>query len=327
MMKLPLHLVLVSFSIFLPIAVRAEVQGLKTIILDNPPTIDVEFLDQPDLVRFPSDDITRPDIVFSEQLMTGFTTDISSVFSLAGPVEITNVVTFPTGFPTDDNIRNTWGFMGTEPLGTDALLGTNVGAAIDNAGGTSSGDPQPFKVFFGTELTSIVGPANDFFIIDLIGDDGVDIRPIDGDGNLIGDFVLRLISGPGGNLFDNVNLGDFGIVENVEITVNSENLSNLGLSEETLIDDVPLAGIAFDFEDFIGTGTLASLAGFEITPLDLESSISSAEGSIDILAIGYNTEAISVPESNHIFALLCLGTWGIGWIIYKKYKSRVILDN
>ncbi len=325
-MKFSVHLILASLTIFLPVSVRAEIRGLQTIILDNPPITDVEFPEQDNLVRFPSGDITRPDIVLSEQLMTGFTTDVSSVLSIGGPVEITNVVTFPTGFPAGDDIRNTWGFLGQEPLGINALLGTNVGAAIDNAGGTPSGDPQPFKVFFGAELTSVAGGANDFFLIDLIGDDGVDLRPIDSDGNLIGDFALRLISGPGGNLFDNTNLGDFGIVENFEITVNSENLSNLGLSEETIIDDVPLAGIAFDLEDFTGTGELNSLAGFEITPLNLDPSISSAQGSIDILTIGYNTQAASVPESNNIFGILALGSLGIGSIIWRKVQSKIVFN-
>ena len=267
---------------------------LKTIILDNPPTEDLTFDSDVDLVSFPSSDPTRPDIFLSQQLMTGFTTDVSRVDAIAGPVSITDVVTFPTGIepPTGDVIRSTWGFLGEEPLGVEALLGTNVGAAIDNAGGTESGVPQPFNVFFASELTGVPGSANDFFLIDLIGDDGVEIRPLDSDGNLIGDFSLQLTSGSGEGLFNNINLGDFGIVENFEITVSSENLSNLGLSEDVIIDDVPLAGIAFDIEDFTGTGELTSLAGFQITPLNLDDSISSADGSIDILAIGHNTQEL-----------------------------------
>ncbi len=274
---------------------------LRTLILDNPPTEDITFDSDVDLVSFPSNDPTRPDIVFSEQLLTGFTTDVSTVEAIAGPVSITEVVTFPTGAepPTGDLIRNTFGFQGSEPNGADALLGTNVGAAIDNAGGTESGVPQPFNVFFASEVTGVAGPANDFFLIDLIGDDGVDIRPLDSEGNLIGDFSLRITSGPGEGLFNNINLGDFGIVENFEITASSENLSNLGLSEDVIIDDIPLAGVAFDIEDFTGTGELTSLAGFQITPLNLDDSISSADGSIDILAIGHNTQAAisDIPDN------------------------------
>ena len=221
---------------------------------------------------FPSSDPTRPDIFLSEQLLTGFTTDVSRIEAIAGPVSITEVVTFPIGAepPTGDLIRNTFGFQGSEPNGADALLGTNVGAAIDNAGGTESGVPQPFNVFFASEVTGVAGSANDFFLIDLIGDDGVDIRPLDSEGNLIGDFSLRITSGPGEGLFNNINLGDFGIVENFEITASSENLSNLGLSEDVIIDDIPLAGVAFDIEDFTGTGELTSLAGFQITALNLD---------------------------------------------------------
>ncbi len=270
---------------------------LRSIILNNPPTEDLTFGSDVDLVSFPSSDPTRPDIVLSEQLLTGFTTDGSRVEAIMGPVSITEVVTFPIGAepPTGDLIRNTFGFQGSEPNGVEALLGTNVGAAIDNAGGTESGVPQPFNVFFANEVTGVAGAANDFFLIDLIGDDGVDIRPLDSEGNLIGDFSLRITSGPGEGLFNNINLGDFGIVENFEITASSENLSNLGLSENVIIDDIPLAGVAFDIEDFVGTGELTSLAGFQITALNLDDSISSADGSIDILAVGHNAEA-AIPD-------------------------------
>ena len=278
---------------------------LTSINLDHPPTKDLVELDfqeifgsELDLIPFPSEDPTRPDITLSEQEMTGFSTEISSVDSIAGPVLVTKVVTFPTGIepPEEDIIRSTWGFKGKEPLGEKALLGTNVGAAIDNAGGTESGIPQSFNVFFADRVKGVPGAANDFFIIDLIGDDGVEIRPIDSRGKPIGDFSLELKSGPGEPLFDNINLGDFGIVENFELAAFSENLSNLGLSEDVLIDDIPLAGIAFDIEDFEGTGKLTRLSGFQITPLNLDDSISSADGSIDILAIGHNSAATTIKS-------------------------------
>lgn len=321
-MNYRLILTLVAIDAFLALPVKAEVRGLTSIILDNPPTEDLVesdfqdlFGDDLDLIPFPSSDPSRPDITSSQQLMTGFTTDISRVEAIAGPVSIIDAVTFPLGIepPAGDNIRSTWGFLGEEPLGIEALLGTNVGAAIDNAGGTESGIPQPFNVFFGGEITSVSGGANDLFIIDLIGDDGVDLRPIDNEGNLIGDFTLRLTSGEGEGLFNNFNLGDFGVVENVELTASSENLSNLGLSEDVIIDDIPITGIAFDLEDFTGTGELDSLSGLQITPLNLDDSISSADGSIDILAVGHNSQAVnSVPEPSAILGLFF--TLGWGWI-------------
>ena len=312
-MNLRLLLIIAASGIFLPFSARAEVRGFKTIILDNPSTTDRLFGDEVDLVPFPSSSPNRPDIVLSQQLMVGFTTEVSQVLAIAGPISVTEVVTFPTGVepPIGDTIRSTWGFLGEEPLGVEALLGTNVGAAIDNAGGTPSGVPKPFNVFFATQLRGVPGPANDFFIIDLIGDDGVDLHPIDRTGKRIGDFSLRLASGPGEGLFNNTNLGDFGIVENFEIAVSSENLSNLGLSENVIIDNIPLAGIAFDLEDFTGTGELSGLAGFRITPLNLDDSISSADGSIDILAIGYNTQAVAVPERLSPIVLLILSALGI----------------
>ena len=309
-MKLRLIFSLIVLNTVLPLPARAEIQGLTTIILDNPPTEDLVesdfqalFGDDLDLIPFPSEDPSRPDITSSQQLMTGFTTEISSVESILGPVSITDAVTFPFGIepPAGDDIRNTWGFLGDEPLGVDALLGTNVGAAIDNAGGTESGEPQPFNVLFANEVTSVPGGANDLFIIDLIGDDGVDLRPIDSAGNPIGDFSLTIASGAGEGLFNNVNLGDFGIVENFELTASSENLSNLGLSEDVTIDDIPITGVAFDLEDFTGTGELQEIAGLQITPLNLDDSISSADGSIDILAVGHNAQGASpVPETSAI---------------------------
>ena len=320
-MNFRLLLPFVIVNTFIPISAYAEVRGITSITLDNPPLEDLVEADfqallglDVNLIPFASADPTRPDIFLSQQLMTGFTTEISTVTSIRGPVAVTDVVTFPTGVepPIGDNIRSTWGFLGEEPLGAEALLGTNVGAAIDNAGGTASGIPQPFKVFFSSPVTGVPGAANDFFIIDLIGDDGVDLRPIDSSGNLIGDFSLRLISGAGEGLFNNFNLGDFGIIENFEITVSSENLGNLGLSDDVIIDDIPLAGIAFDIEDFIGSGELNSLAGLEITPLNLDDSISSADGSIDILAIGHNTDGIAtVPEPTNILGTILVVGLGI----------------
>lgn len=288
---------------------------LTSITLDNPPTKDfVEadfkqlFGSDLDLIPFPSEDPTRPDISTSQQTMTGFSTNTSNVNSVSGAVSVTNVVTFPTGLepPTGDTIRNTWGFLGEEPLAEEVLLGTNVGAAIDNSGGTESGIPQPFNVAFASPVGGVAGEGNDFFIIDLIGDDGVEIRPIDSEGNLIGDFSLELKSGAGEGLFNNVNLGDFGIVENFELTASSENLSNLGLAEDVIIDDIPLAGVAFDIEDFSGSGELTNLAGFQITPLNLDDSISSADGSIDILAVGHNS--LAAPQSSSDNTLPRFGT-------------------
>ena len=323
----------VAINTFFALPVTAEVRGLSTIILDNPPTEDLVESDfqalfgtDVDLIPFPSSDPSRPDITSSQQLMTGFTTEISNVESIAGPVSITDVVTFPVGIepPAGDKIRSTWGFLGDEPLGIEALIGTNVGAAIDNAGGTESGIPQPFNVLFANEITGVPGAANDLFIIDLIGDDGVDLRPIDREGNLIGDFSLRLTSGAGEGLFNNFNLGDFGVVENVELTASSENLSNLGLAEDVIIDDIPITGIAFDLEDFVGTGDLTNISGLQITPLNLDDSISSADGSIDILAVGHNSEAInSVPEPSTIWGLILSIIFGfkIGVASIRKDKN------
>ena len=311
---------------------------LKSINLDRPPTEDLVESDfqaifgaDLDLISFPSEDSSRPDITSSQQQMTGFSTDISSVDSIAGPVKLGEIVTFPTGAepPAGDAIRNTWGFQGEEPAGTEALLGTNVGAAVDNAGGTETGTPQAFNIFFSAELTGVEGAANDFFIIDLIGDDGVEIRPLDSAGNLIGDFSLELKSGPGEGLFNNDNLGDFGIVENFELTASSENLSNLGLSEDVTIDDIPLAGIAFDIEDFTGTGELISLSGFQVTPLNLDDSISSADGSIDLLTIGHNTlavDAISESSTNDSFVFR-RGTIESDIIEVKGSNKLIFADN
>ncbi|MEM7627709.1 MAG: PEP-CTERM sorting domain-containing protein [Planctomycetota bacterium] len=83
-----------------------------------------------------------------------------------------------------------------------------------------------------------------------------------------------------------------------------ENAFTIGLAEGTIINDVPLAGVAFDVEDFTGTGVLSGVAGLRITPLDLDPSVSSAEGNLDLVTIGFNTNAVPEPASG---ALLLFG--------------------
>ncbi|MGF1494406.1 MAG: PEP-CTERM sorting domain-containing protein [Microcoleaceae cyanobacterium] len=320
-MKISLTLLTATLTLSLPLKAVAEVRGLNSLFLEDLPTEDLtdsDFDTVPNgFIRpVPSD---SPDVSDSTATVTGFTTDISTVTSVGGPIRLTDVVTFPAGLepPAGDVIRNVWGFQGPEIAGVDAVLGTNVGAGLDNAGAT--GDPdnpiQPFNVFYDQTIVGAAGDANDFFLIDIIGDDAVELQPIDAAGNVIGDFALQLASGPGGNNFANSDLGDFGLT-GLDLSLFLENGSNIGLAEETVIDDVPLAGIAFDIEDFTGTGTLSGLSGLRITPLDPDPSVSSGEGSIDLIAIGFNADAAAVPEPSAIFGLFVL--LGSGRLIKRR---------
>ncbi len=302
----------------------ADVLPLTTLLFESEPTVDLvdaDFAGVPNgFIRPNFSD--APDVATSEATITGFGTSAGLVNAIAGPVDATNIVTFPTGLepPAGDLIRNVYGFQGAEPTGISSILGTNVGAGLDNAGATgdTSNPIQPFEVFFGRSIVGAPGAANDFFLIDIIGDDAVDLRPIDANGDLIGDFVLRLASGPGPNNFGNSDLGDFGLT-GFDMALFLENGANIGLPEETVIDDVPLAGVAFDIEDFDGTGTLNSLAGFQITPLDLDPSVSSAEGSIDLIAIGYNVAAVPEPTSA---AMLLVGLGGLRFALTRRGRSE-----
>lgn len=290
----------------------AEVRGLTGLILADPPTedlVDADFADVPNGFIRPVESLD-PDVSDSTVLMTGFTTEVSEVTSVGGPTAVTGLRTFPLGLepPAGDVLRNVWGFEGPEIAGADSILGTNVGAGLDNAG--ASGDPdlpiQPFDVYFGVDLFGAEGAANDFFLLDIIGDDAVLLQPLDADGLRIGDFSLQLASGPGPNNFGNSDLGDFGLT-GFDLALFLENGANIGLEEETVIDDVPLAGVAFDIEDFVGTGELESLAGFRITGLDLPEDVSSGQGSIDLIAIGYNT--LAVPEPGRAVLWIAALAW------------------
>ena len=148
------------------------------------------------------------------------------------------------------------------------------------------------------------GAANDFFIMDIIGDDAVRLDALDAQGNVIAGFDLVIQSGPGGNNFGNTDLGDFGLAGfDLALVLDNSEVPPIASPTGTVIDDIPLAGAAFDIEDF-GDGTLEALYGFRVTALDPDISISSGEGSIDLIAIGYSADAVPTPGA---FGVLGLG--------------------
>ena len=311
---------------------QADVMGLTGLLFADTPIADLgadDFAGVPNgfiQPNFSSD----PDVSDSTAEITGFTTGAGPVRNLRGPVDATGVVTFPAGLepPVGDVIRNVWGFQGPELPGIDAILGTNVGAGLDNAGATGdSANPiQPFDVHFGTEIDGAVGAANDFFLIDIIGDDAVSLQPLDLAGEVIGDHSLTLASGPGPNNFGNSDLGDFGLT-GFDLALFLENGANIMLPEEIVIDDVPLAGVAFDIEDLFAPGAVLPVAGLRITPLDLPEEISSGEGSIDLIAIGFSAQA-AVPEPGSAALLLAAGVltltrWPRGRALRRKGRSDV----
>lgn len=280
-----------------------------------------------------------PDITSSTAILESFTTASGGIVTgLLGPSRVLNLTTSPTGSPalapspiqpagfavggpgrttgafggpsngatpTADPIRNVYGFLGTEPDGAAAILGApNLGAGLDNAGAGG----VAFDVLFDTRIIGAAGAANDFFLFDIIGDDAVLLQPLNAAGEVIGDFSLTIQSGPGANNFGNSDLGDFGLVGlDLALILDNSEAPPISQPTGTVIDDVPIAGVAFDIESFVSdsdpAALLDALYGLRITALDPDSSISSGEGSIDLLAIGFSAAAVPTPAAGVLLGL------------------------
>ncbi|MEM9661869.1 MAG: hypothetical protein AAF937_06130 [Planctomycetota bacterium] len=279
------------------LSARGDVLPFLSIAVDPAPIFDAgmdDFVGAPAAVNVGTD--PDLDIVTSTANLLRYTTAAGTVSTLAGPIGAANVSTFPTGLgpPAGDTLRNVWGFQGPEIDGIDSILGLNVGAGLDNAGFSGSADvTESFDVFFGVEVVGAPGAGNDFFIMEIIGDDTIDIQALDINGNAIDGATLRIASGPGGDTFNNTDLGDWGDT-GLDLALVLENGANIGLPEGAIVDDIDLAGVAFDVEDF-GDGSFTGIAGFRITGIDDPMEISSGQGSIDLIALGYNTAAVPAP--------------------------------
>jgi hypothetical protein len=204
-------------------------------------------------------------VVDNTSILTSYTTSAGTVSDLApagfgwGRFDLVNT--------TVPEVNNTWGAAGVEIDGVQSVLNLDVSTGLLNAGDISDStqvdvapngtitfsndtDPNsgaPFIVMFSREITGgLAGDGNDFFLVENGGNDPIIVAPVDNNGNPVGDFLLTIDVSDWGGFPDSFS----------RVTDNSGTPST-----------VDLAGIAFDIEDFVGTGTLTSMYGLAISGL------------------------------------------------------------
>jgi len=155
-------------------------------------------------------------------------------------------------------------FAGTAP--TDGLAAVTDGLNA-TTGSANIGDGVNF--FFGQNIDGA-----DLFFVDFGGADATVVRPVDGAGNLIGDFTLSVQS-------DGGVAGGFATLTAVGIATSN------------------LQGVVFNTSDFSGTGTLAGVEGIRL-----------AGSGLDVQTVGLATVATAIPEPSSL-ALLLVGGFGM----------------
>ena len=185
----------------------------------------------------------------------------------------------------NDLRRNFWGDLGSEVDGADSLVGLDVSTGAVNI--------NVANFFFGVVLLDAGAPGsgNDIFIVDVQTTAGATVRPIDANGNLIGDFTLTLTS------------SDFGTVPDATAQLNwklnGSHSSALNIGSPG--NNIPINGVGFDLSDFSGTGTLTGVAGVQV----------SGGGALDPAVIGFNSEGvIPEPASLGLVGVSCLLIFG-----------------
>ncbi len=210
--------------------------------------------------------------IVNTAIISSFTTSQGTVSSLAGASSISGTFqTNPSYGPSQ--IRNFWGSAGTEVDGVASLVGLDASVGIPNV--------ALVNAQFGVTIQGAAGSSNDFFILESGTGDAITLVPLNGAGNPIGDFTFNIGAGAWGAFNPYQFVGD-GIT-----TSNSS-----------------IAGVAFDLEDFIGTGTLTGVTGLRIT----------SSNSLDPVVIGYNTQA--VPEPSALLIVAC----GMGFFTFLRRR-------
>jgi len=210
---------------------------------------------------------------------------------LVGITAVTWDVTVTDPITDDANLASitagtTYSFLAGATSAADAGGGAIGGSIFSSLNGTVPASPLAavtdglnattgnnvlgggVNFFFGQNIDG----ANLFFI-DLGGFDDVTVRPIDGAGNLIGDFTLTTASDAGA--------GSFGSLDSLL------NGGPLGV--------VSLQGVVFNTSDLAGTGTLTGAEGIRLVG-----------SGFDTLVVG---TASVIPEPSSL-ALLVIGTCG-----------------
>jgi len=210
-------------------------------------------------------------------ILTSYTTSAGTVTDLSHPVSANGIFdSYNSGSGVE--VRNTWGVNGTEVDGVDAFLNLDV-----SVGGNNWGDNNDTSVidvgstgvlraqfFFSQQINAgAAGNGNDFFLIEAGGNDAIDIVPLDASGNPIGNFTLAVNN--------STDWGSLGVDYDRQGNAVSPRPDN----------DLPgLAGVAFDLEDFSGTGTLTGVAGIGI----------SGSSGLDGTIVGVNSQLAPAPE-------------------------------
>lgn len=221
--------------------------------------------------------VTQPTNLISYTTSAGTVSDLSRAVSSVGQ--------YDNG---SSQIRNVWldnTLGGSEIEGTAAFLNFDISTGILNGGDTD--DPAVWQVggiadrvdfFYSQDINAgIAGDGNDFFLIDVSGGETMTVVPLDAAGNAIGDFSMSLTA------------GDAQWGEIAKIVVDGNNVNNFS----TTVD-----GMAFDFEDFVGTGTLTGMRGIGVSGL----------AGFDAMVVGVNPLLAPVPEPT---SLVLLGMFGL----------------
>lgn len=263
----------------------ADVLAVKRLIYDLPPLADIVPAHgiSPGTPVLNSNPDQRPDIA-GRTLVEGFETDAGLTLSLEGPVAASVSETRPEGIatPAGDRIRNFWVPAGQQTEGAMALIGLDVAVGVDNA--------VSVDVQFSGPVTGAAGTANDFLLVELFGDDSVEVLPLDVSGNVIGIGVV-IASGPGLAAIETDDPGQWGWV-GTDLVVTIENLPPMLFGEMAgegaVLDNLKIAAVAFDVEDlFGGDSHTLPVHGLRILGIDL----GSGKGTIDLAVVAANRSA------------------------------------
>ena len=245
------------------------------------------------------------------------TTIITSYSTSAGTVsDLSHAVNGWGRFDSQGSVpqvANTWGSAGVEIDGPESVLNLDVSTGVINGGDFSDtigmevlrdgtrvpvNDPDhdtggPMLYLFSQEITAgVAGDGNDFFLFENGGNDFITVYPIDAAGNQIGDFALT------------IGTTGWGVFPGVYSRVGN------GLTPGTS----GLGGVAFDMEDFVGTGTLTSMRG-----IGIQGAVGQGQGDgVDLLVVGVNSKLAPVPEPS----ILVLGAIGCVLLYTNLWRHR-----
>lgn len=209
-----------------------------------------------------------PDIFDNTTVLTSYSTTEGTVSDLSHAIFSNGKFDLGGG-----GVLNSWGSAGVQIDGPQSFLNLDISTGVVNGGDTNDTSfvdvgntgGVSMNAFFSQDINSgLAGDGNDFFIFENGANDTVDIVPLDASGNPIGDFTLTILDTDWGP----ITPGYSRLIENTAAAVTA------------------VGGVAFDLEDFIGTGTLTGVRGIAI----------SGTTGLDALIIGVNDALAPAPK-------------------------------